>query len=399
MLQEHVKTTKTDKTRFFFARKRRTWYPTNNYYLMSHFSQPNIERKNYVWTTKYGRLSEMCFVQHVEMKCVFTFPPMKLVSTTVKSAKPAATFWIFLSRTKNRQLCCLAVTVHIVLQKRRVAATKKKNHLHFWRNFSANRNQTHPNLNQKRLKWVQIWNKRIRFLLVDDLSNIFILQFISFSFNLLSTATQLTFNFQKTLIFSVSNDGIQWTLDFAPDSVTIAVTDLDQKITISSQEIHLAAWKLLLSQRQDFLDNHLPRVPITQNQEGTMEMKDEVLSIVGAQDLHTSSCQVSDLKDMVFNWEISQLDMDALFRPGIGTPFFSNYIWGFIDWGISWKPHCVGRRGRQGACSSTSINTRVCQTHGTAQAAEMSRFWNEKRKCTRLCLKKIVSIGITVFVF
>ena len=30
MLQEHVKTTKTDKTRFFFAKKRRTWYPTNN---------------------------------------------------------------------------------------------------------------------------------------------------------------------------------------------------------------------------------------------------------------------------------------------------------------------------------------------------------------------------------
>ena len=92
-LQEHVKTTKTDKTRVFFARKIRTWYPTNNYYLMSHFNQPNIERKDYVWTTKYERLSEMCIVQHVEMKSVFTFQPIKrLVSTTVKSVKPAATF-------------------------------------------------------------------------------------------------------------------------------------------------------------------------------------------------------------------------------------------------------------------------------------------------------------------
>ena len=53
MLQEHVKTTETDKTRFFFAKKRWTWYPTNNYYLMSHFRQPNIERKNCVWTAKY----------------------------------------------------------------------------------------------------------------------------------------------------------------------------------------------------------------------------------------------------------------------------------------------------------------------------------------------------------
>ena len=50
-------------------------------------------------------------------------------------------------------------------------------------------------------------------------------------------------------------------------------------------------------------------------------MRDEVLSSVGAQDLHTGSYQVSDLKDIEFNWENSQLDMDAVFRPGIDTPF------------------------------------------------------------------------------
>ena len=123
------------------------------------------------------------------------------------------------------------------------------------------------------------------------------------------------------MIFSVSNDGIQWTIDFGPHSVTIAVNDLDQNITISSQEIPLAAWQLLLSQRQDFLDNHLPRVPVTENQEGAMEMRDEVLSSVGAQDLDTSSYQLTDLEDIEFNGENSQLDMDAVFRPGIDTPF------------------------------------------------------------------------------
>ena len=56
------------------------------------------------------------------------------------------------------------------------------------------------------------------------------------------------------MIVSVSSDGIQWILDFGPDSVTIAVFDLDQKLTINSQEIPLAAWQLLLSQRQDFLN-------------------------------------------------------------------------------------------------------------------------------------------------
>ena len=50
-------------------------------------------------------------------------------------------------------------------------------------------------------------------------------------------------------------------------------------------------------------------------------MRDEVLSSVGAQDLDTSSNQVSDLEDIEFNWENSQLDLDAVFRPGIDTPF------------------------------------------------------------------------------
>ena len=50
-------------------------------------------------------------------------------------------------------------------------------------------------------------------------------------------------------------------------------------------------------------------------------MREEVLSSVGAQDLDTSSYQVSDLEDKEFNCENSQLDMDAMFRPSIDTPF------------------------------------------------------------------------------
>ena len=150
------------------------------------------------------------------------------------------------------------------------------------------------------------------------MSNFLNFQIISFNFTLQSTATELTFNLQKIKIISVSSDGTQWTLDFGPDSVTIAVNDLDQNITISSQEIPVAA---LLTQRQDILSNHLARVPITPNQEGTMEIRDEVLSSVGAQDLDTSSYQVSDLEDIEFKWENSQLDMDSVFRLGIDTPF------------------------------------------------------------------------------
>ena len=50
-------------------------------------------------------------------------------------------------------------------------------------------------------------------------------------------------------------------------------------------------------------------------------MREEVISSVGAQNLDTSSYQVSDLEDIELNWENSQLDMDSVFRPGIDTPF------------------------------------------------------------------------------
>ena len=60
---------------------------------MPHFNQPNIVRKSCVGTTTYKRLMELCIVHHVEMKSVFTFQPRKrLVFTSVRSVKPAATF-------------------------------------------------------------------------------------------------------------------------------------------------------------------------------------------------------------------------------------------------------------------------------------------------------------------
>ena len=102
------------------------------------------------------------------------------------------------------------------------------------------------------------------------------------------------------MIFSVSNDAIEWPLDFGPDLVTLNVKNLAQEKTTNSPEILIAAWSLLLSQRQPFLNNHLSRVPVTPNRQGTYEMRDEVLSSVGAQEgLDTRGYQVSaDLDDI-----------------------------------------------------------------------------------------------------
>ena len=110
-------------------------------------------------------------------------------------------------------------------------------------------------------------------------------------------------------------------MDFGFDSVVLSVKDLDENLTISSLEIPLAAWSLLLSQSQEFLDNHLPRVPITPKQQGTFEMREEVLSSVGAQDNDTSGYELSDLEDIEFSWEDPAVNMDSVYRPGIVTPF------------------------------------------------------------------------------
>ena len=87
-------------------------------------------------------------------------------------------------------------------------------------------------------------------------------------------------------------------MDFGPDSVVLSVKDHHENITISSLEIPLAAWSLLLSQTQEFIDNHLPRVPITPNQQGTFEMR-EVLSSVRTQDTDTSGYELSNLEDIL----------------------------------------------------------------------------------------------------
>ena len=52
-----------------------------------------------------------------------------------------------------------------------------------------------------------------------------------------------------------------------------------------------------------------------------MEMRDEVLSSAAAKHMDTSRYQVSDLDDVEFYWEKGQLDVDAVFRPSINTPF------------------------------------------------------------------------------
>ena len=49
------------------------------------------------------------------------------------------------------------------------------------------------------------------------------------------------------MIFSVFIEGIELSLDFGFDAVTLTVKDLVQEMRISSRKSPLAAWNLLLS--------------------------------------------------------------------------------------------------------------------------------------------------------
>ena len=148
------------------------------------------------------------------------------------------------------------------------------------------------------------------------------------------------------MIFSVSNHGIEWSLDFGPDSVNLTVKDLVQEMTISSQQIPLAAWRLFLSQREQILSNHLARVPVTPNQQGTHEMRDEVLSSEGAQDMDTSAYQVStaDLDDVEIYWEKDQLDLELFLDRALILHFHQQRLTAW-RWAVQLKtPFCSTKR-------------------------------------------------------
>ena len=179
----------------------------------------------------------------------------------------------------------------------------------------------------KRQRYYLIWNNRVTLLLSILIQHKFTFLFIFQTF-LQQTKRSYTINAMQ---ITVSNNGTQWILDFGPDSVLLSVKDLDENLTMSSLEIPLAARSFLLSQRQEFLDNHLLRVPITPNQQGTFEMREEVLSSVGAQDTDTNGYELSDLEDIQFSCEDPAVDMDSVYQPGIDT-LFSHPSLKFFRW-------------------------------------------------------------------
>ena len=71
------------------------------------------------------------------------------------------------------------------------------------------------------------------------------------------------------------------------------------------------------------LHNHLVETPITPNQQRAFEIREMVFPGAGAPDLYTSGYELPNLKDIEFSWKKPQVELHAVFRPGIDTPFSS----------------------------------------------------------------------------
>ena len=79
-----------------------------------------------------------------------------------------------------------------------------------------------------------------------------------------------------------------------------------------------------------------------------MEMKEEVLSSEGAQNMDTSGYPVSDLDDIDFYWENDQLEIDAVLRPKNDIPFSPTALGGLEMRGSAENPILVNEEEDNG---------------------------------------------------
>ena len=103
-------------------------------------------------------------------KCVYLSTNKNSNFFDSKKRKTALTCFIFVLRTKNRQLFWLVVMVLIVLQEKRVATMNKDFHPQFWRDFFATHNQAHTKLGQKTQKSFHWRHYRVDSQLVDTVT-------------------------------------------------------------------------------------------------------------------------------------------------------------------------------------------------------------------------------------
>ena len=185
---------------------------------------------------------------------------------TVKRAKLALMCWRSRLRTKT-DIIVFGVDGTHCFAKKSVVIRKTKNNHHFEEAFPPITMKHTLTWTKKRQKSFPLWHDRVDSTLVDTVNEKF-----TALFNLNTSRLQWSNN-----IFSVSNNSIEWSLDLGPESFTLTVKELVQKTTKIIKEFHLAACSIMVSYRHDILCNLIARLPIIPHQEGTRELRDEML--------------------------------------------------------------------------------------------------------------------------
>ena len=94
--------------------------------------------------------------------------------------------------------------------------------------------------------------------------------------------------------------------------------------------------------------------------------------------------QVSDLEDLEFYREIDLLDIDAVFRLGIDTPFSPTLFEDLEMGGSAENPILLDEQeGKKNSLPNTTVSGRP---NTTPCIVKKSSVGNKNRKCSRLCL-------------
>ena len=83
------------------------------------------------------------------------------------------------------------------------------------------------------------------------------------------------------MIFSAQNSNLMYSVEFSPDLVQIQVRETVYGVFLARMDIPIQVWHMVEVMRRDFNEHHMMQVLITENQLGTMQMKEEVSDHVG----------------------------------------------------------------------------------------------------------------------
>ena len=201
------------------------------------------------------------------------------------------------------------------------------------------------------------------------------------------------------MVLAVFNEGIQWSLDFGPDSVILISRDLVQVMTSISRKVHLPIGNLLLSQRQELSDNYFAQKQVTPNQKGTFKLREDFLASAGAQDMGTSDYELKDLQDSEFFRENPQVELADVLGPRMDAPFSAVVIKLSMTQGRSSK-NPIALDGEKDKEKSPPTTQCLSNPLNLPQCSEVVLLENRLKICRKLfigiCLNKYIVCVVVI---